>query len=53
VPLAGATHPPTTKDGSANKSVFCEGIKALLVRMTRHAMSNGIKFEQIEEVLVR
>jgi uncharacterized protein len=53
VPLAGATQRHSMKDGFANKSVFCEGIKALLVRMTRHAMSNGVKFEQIEEVLVR
>ena len=53
VPLAGATQRHSQSAGFANKSVFCEGIKALLVRMTRHAISKGVKFEQIEEVLVR
>jgi uncharacterized protein len=53
VPLAGATQRHSTRNEFANRSVFCEGIKALLVRMTRHAMSKGVKFEQIEEVLVR
>lgn len=52
MPLAGATQRHSVRAAFANRSVFCEGIKALLVRMTRYAMTRGVSFAQIEQVLV-
>lgn len=53
MPLAGATQRHSARDAFANRSVFCEGIKALLVRMARYAMSRGVEFARIEQVLVQ